>query len=595
MRNNGLVSRLVQGLDRKLEPWHRHKLALQVLGLAGIRETLRARNLHDTGGGLPPDIPVNLSEPRDLARRTVDGSFTDIGDVTMGMAGRRFTRNVAVDRTRPDDPNVLEPNPRVISNELLKRDHFKPAKILNNLAAAWIQFQVHDWTNHGKFGTKEHRFELEIPDGDDWPLDDLWVLKTPVDRSRTEGDDVPPTYRNVVTHWWDASQIYASDQTHQDLMREGRGGRLKMDGDLLPLDPRVPWPLDLTGVNENYWIGLALLHTVFVKEHNAIADELARHYTGWSDDKLFDKARLINAALIAKIHTIEWTPGILPTRALDIAMHTNWYGALRGRLGKFPGLRRSDLFTGIPTSKTDHHGAPYSITEEFVSVYRLHALIADSWSFRSLDDNKEFDAREFQDVAGRATRGLMENNRQADLFYSLGTSHPGAITLHNFPHALRQFRMEDDVIIDLAATDIIRDRERGVPRYNDFRELFHMGRLRSFDELSSNPEWNAELKDVYNGEIDMVDQHVGLMAENPPTGFGFSDTAFRVFVLMASRRLKSDRFFTTDYNEHTYTKIGLDWIEQNTMRDVLLRHHPELERTLAGVANAFAPWKTAGA
>ncbi len=98
-------------------------------------------------------------------------------------------------------------------------------------------------------------------------------------------------------------------------------------------------------------------------------------------------------------------------------------------------------------------------------------------------------------------------------------------------------------MIDLAATDVLRVRERGVPRYNDFRELFHKPRVSSFEELTGNPETAAEVEAVY-GDIDRVDLMIGLYSEPLPKGFGFSDTAFRVFVLMASRRLKSDRFFT---------------------------------------------------
>ena len=81
-----------------------------------------------------------------------------------------------------------------------------------------------------------------------------------------------------------------------------------------------------------------------------------------------------------------------------------------------------------------------------------------------------------------------------------------------------------------------------------------------------------------------------MFAEPKPRGFGFSDTAFRVFVLMASRRLEADRFFTVDYRPEVYTRAGLDWIDNNTMKSVLLRHFPELEPTLRGVQNAFAPW-----
>jgi hypothetical protein len=84
---------------------------------------------------------------------------------------------------------------------------------------------------------------------------------------------------------------------------------------------------------------------------------------------------------------------------------------------------------------------------------------------------------------------------------------------------------------------------------------------------------------------------VGMFAEPLPRGFGFSDTAFRIFVLMASRRLKSDRFFTVDYRPEIYTQFGLDWIADTTMKTLLLRHFPELGRSLEGVENAFAPWK----
>jgi len=82
-----------------------------------------------------------------------------------------------------------------------------------------------------------------------------------------------------------------------------------------------------------------------------------------------------------------------------------------------------------------------------------------------------------------------------------------------------------------------------------------------------------------------------MYAEPLPPGFGFSDTAFRVFILMASRRLEADRFFTDDYRPEIYTKAGIDWVESNSMRTVLLRHFPELAPSLEGVANPFAPWK----
>ena len=145
-------------------------------------------------------------------------------------------------------------------------------------------------------------------------------------------------------------------------------------------------------------------------------------------------------------------------------------------------------------------------------------------------------------------------------------------------------------IVDLGAIDVLRDRERAVPRYNRFRQLLRLKPAGSFEELTDNAEWARELRAVY-GHVDRVDLLVGSLAETPPKGFGFGETAFRIFILMASRRIKSDRFFTEDYSSRLYSQIGLDWISRNDMSSVLLRHYPELKPALWRSENAFAPWR----
>ena len=177
-----------------------------------------------------------------------------------------------------------------------------------------------------------------------------------------------------------------------------------------------------------------------------------------------------------------------------------------------------------------------------------------------------------------------------DVFYSFGRSHPGAIQLRNYPNWLRELKLHDGRFVDVAAIDVLRDRERGVPRYNRFRELLHLPRFESFDELTQDKTWAKELSEVYDGDIDKVDTLVGMLAEKPPEGFGFSNTAFRVFILMATRRLQSDRFFTDDYRPEVYTPAGIAWVEDTTMTDVILRHFPALGTRLRSNANAFKPW-----
>jgi Animal haem peroxidase len=184
----------------------------------------------------------------------------------------------------------------------------------------------------------------------------------------------------------------------------------------------------------------------------------------------------------------------------------------------------------------------------------------------------------------------MEQTALSDLFYSFGTQHPGLVTLHNYPRFLQDFVRPDGRKVDLATVDILRAREQGVPRYNEFRRALHLAPAKSFDALTDDPAWAEQLRRVYNDDIERVDLMAGAFAEPRPKGFAFSDTAFRIFILMASRRLNSDRFFTKDYTAQVYTQAGLDWIDDNSMATVLLRHLPQLRSAMRDVDNGFHPW-----
>jgi hypothetical protein len=292
----------------------------------------------------------------------------------------------------------------------------------------------------------------------------------------------------------------------------------------------------------------------------------------------------------AQIHTVEWTPAILPNALTQAALRTNWHGLARNLQKLVPRLNDSELLGGIPGSATDHHSAPYSLTEEFVSVYRMHALMPDDYTIRSVSSGATIGQLTLPDMSGRRGRQVIERFDLTDLFYSLGVAHPGAIRLHNYPRHLQELVKDNGERFDLGTVDILRDRERGVPRYNRFRRLFHKPALTSFEQISDNATWNEEIRRVYANDLEKVDLQVGLMAEPLPPGFGFSETAFRVFILMASRRLKSDRFLSKDYREEIYTKQGIRWVERNSMIDVLTRHFPAVAPALKGIESAFHPW-----
>jgi len=625
-------------LINKFRPWHKLPTWLGLMNLAALREVLRAKNLHGTD-------PVPITNPagrrpeptidgNDVRERTFDGYFNDVrkpemgsdsiseegtplGRVIQSSPGARFGRNIPLDLAFPKEDMLLKPSPREVSRRLLARDKFKPATILNLLAAAWIQFETHDWFFHGE-PIDANPFNIDLKAGDTWGAPQMVIRRTRPDPTRDydkEADDsrqnpsrkrYPPTYVNSETHWWDASQIYGDDDGRQAKLRSDPNtnqllpdGKMYLNNDLLGQDPTTG--VEMSGFTGNWWLGLTLLHTLFTREHNAICDALRTAYPDqreWPDERIFQTARLVNAAVIAKIHTVDWTTAILPNAALQIAMNANWSGLLSGPIKELFGrLSENETFSGIPGSVTNHHTADYALTEEFVSVYRLHPLIPDGLNVYSLSTGRPMKSFTMREIAGKSSRDnvLKDGITMADVFYSFGVANPGALELKNYPDFLRDFQRLDDnnnpiERVDLAAVDIMRDRERGVPRYNAFRQLFHMPRVSSFEEL--NPTYAKELADVYDNDIDNVDLMVGMFAEKLPDGFGFSDTAFRVFILMASRRLKSDRFFTTDFNESVYSQVGFEWVNKTGMREVLLRHFPDLAPVLRGVANVFAPWKT---
>jgi hypothetical protein len=595
-----LVARRIAPVAEKLDRavgWDRLPPKLGVLALLGIRQRLRMRNLYDLGDEPAPQHDPTRGPAPVSPNRSEDGSGTDPEIPWMGAAGTRFSRNTA---PAPEDDEVRDsPSPATVSERLLTRTTFFPAEQLNLLAAAWVQFEVHDWFSHQTDDDDPAylRQQRSVRDEDE-P-----TQLPPLRRDRRSTGHYAPCLSNQ-THWWDASQLYGASAQFSDAIRQRDGrGWVKVDGDLLEaLRPFTGGP---TAAVPNLWIGTALFHILFAKEHNAICDRLRDEHPGWDDDRLYAQARLINAAVMAKIHTVEWTPAIVAHPTTVTGLRATWWGLLgpdwRKRLG---GYHAGEALSGIPGSRSiNHDGAGYALTEEFVAVYRMHQLIPDDVTFRRLGKKSPtgrpcpFEAllitsRMDADARAALHDRWLADRSQAHTIYSLATAPPGQITLHNLASFLQNLPRQDGPgTLDLGSEDIRRTREAGVPRYNNFRRLFRLAPAADFHELANgNPQWAQEIRDVYGGRIEDVDLLVGLFAERKPRGFAFSDTAFRVFLLMAARRLRSDRFFTTDYTVETYTAAGMRWIANATLSGVLRRHHPELSDALRHVENPFRAW-----
>ena len=515
----------------------------------------------------------------------------------MGAAGTRFGRNVPLYAAFASEATLLEPNPRKISVDVLRRrGEPKEAGFLNMIGAAWTQFQIHDWFSHGANDEVSPRVSVPLPAQDELRergLETLEIQRTMPDPTRQpEEAALPSTFLNTVTQWWDGSQLYGSGQAAQDRLRTGRGGKLRLTDDgKLPVG--VVGEAE-TGFSDNWWVGLELLHTVFANEHNAIADVLAANHPAWDDARLFDTARLVNAALMTRIHTLEWTPAILPHPTLVAAMHTNWNGLDQYTSPPFGGTHPHPsvdaIINGIVGNPRQLNGHPYFLTEEFVSVYRMHPMLPEELSLHKASDGSGKGKVPVAESLDAKSRDMIDDHGMADLLYSFGRQNSGSLELNNYPRFLQDI-VTPQGIVDVGTIDIVRDRERGIPRFNNARRLLALKPVSSFLELTGDEALAEQLDEAYGGDLEKLDLMVGVFAEGTrPDCFGMSETAFQIFILLATRRLQTDRFYTTDYRPEVYTQEGIDWVEGNTIKDVLLRHYPELAEGLSGTTNAFMPW-----
>ena len=565
------------------------------------------------------------------------------------------------------------------------------------------------------------------------------------------------TTRNTVTAWWDASQLYGYDDTSRRRVkrdpndpaklllvpvgqRAGAGerqGYLPVFGSSDPINPQ--WSgQEATAFPDNWTIGTSFFHNLFAREHNLFVetfrkraaatpdadsglrnpvrpDEIIR-YKDVTADEIFEAARLVVSAEIAKIHTIEWTPQLLYDEPLYLGMNSNWHGLFYGNdlvqaalekitvnnFGKSkeakeatqwysvfasgPGIfglgsrvyADDAIFAAYDPKKTDiwslknadhvnggvnHFGSPFNFPEEFVTVYRLHTMVPDLIEYREWDKDSNAIRNKIPVVdtfRGQATQAMHERGL-ANWALSMGRQRLGLLTLQNHPRFLQNLslpRLQSPTgKIDVVALDLIRDREHGVPRFNEFRRQYGLKQLTSFDDFADHhlPQGSGEraeeerlvgiLREVYgqhkcdaskvitsaqknddgtpindclghaNGSmvdnVEDVDTVVGWLSEfTRPHGFAISETQFQVFILNASRRLFSDRFFTSSFRPEFYTSLGVEWVMNNgpdgkvmekgrpnghevevsPLKRVLLRTMPELAPELERVVNAFDPW-----
>ncbi|KAF8168655.1 heme peroxidase family protein [Mycena galopus ATCC 62051] len=581
--------------------WWTLPLFTSLIYLALTRTQLEKNNLHDTYlSGEFPQSPVDCTDM--TAARTLSGVCNNLEKPGMGATGTRFHRFVPIQTTWGETNTLYKPNPRTVSQEFLKRTTFTPATSINLLAAVWIQFQTHDWFSHGLVNDPENPMVFDLPEND--PLRAAGQTTMTVQRTANKEthNGRPDTFKNINTHWWDLDPIYGSNEKTHATVRSYIDGKLKVAEDgLLPVGADG---IDITGFNDNWWAGLSMLHNIWTKEHNLVCDMFKKSHPEWNDQTIFDHARLVTTAINAKVHTVEWTPALLQTKTLERGMNANWNGLLshwitlphffKRALQRLVPQKISQALFGIVGGRPHFANVDFAHSEEFVSIYRFHSLLPDTLTIRDGATGKQRTEKTY-DLAQYSFRGaqdIIRGNKFSDVVYTFGVDHPGAMAPNNFPAALMNLDKPGQAdVLDMGVIDILRDRERGVPRYSEFRRLFSLVSPKTIEDISDDPEVVALLHSIYGNEVENVDLLAGSLAESPlPDGFAFSNTQFQAFILAASRRLQTDRFFTEDYKAATYTQEGLDYIHDSDFRKVIARTVPELREVVMSVDNAFKPW-----
>lgn len=497
--------------------------------------------------------------------RSMDGSGNNLQHPEWGRTFTQFSRMTFADYADgvAAMAGPLRKSPREITNLVFAQG---PVSIPNDFGTSdflwqWGQFIDHDLTlGDGVLedgpGARAH--DIEVPVGDPYFDPKAEGGKTIVfDRAIYDpvtgtGPDNPREQQNELTSWIDGSMVYGSSDARAKALRALDGsGRLKTSkGDLLPFNvdnlPNAngfapdPTKLFLAGdVRSNEQPGLTSMHTLFVREHNRLADVIRKLRPYYSDEDIYQAARRLVIAEIQIITFEEFLPAVIGPRAIqryrgydprrDPSIMTEFSGAAYrfGHTAVSPVLRRIDR-RGRQSS-----GGDLSLRQSFFNAPSI---------IRERDDIDPI-------LRGLASqRHQRIDSKVIDDLRNFLFGPPGAGGL------------------DLTALNIQRARDRGIPTYNDVREALGLKRIKSFKQISSDPAVQKALYDAY-GSVDEIELWVGGLAEDPlwrersQLGETFREILIRQFTALRD----GDRF----WHERELSPLELALVRGTTLAKVI--------------------------
>ena len=447
-----------------------------------------------------------------------------------------------------DRPSAREVSNGVVAQETLVAND----RQLTDLVWLWGQFIDHD-IDLTENGEPFESMPITVPTGDPY-FDPYWTGEQYIDLNRSiydssTGDSVgnPRQQINQITAYLDGSVIYGSDEVRAAALRTFSGGRLKTsEGDLLPFNEAglpnaggTSADLFLAGdVRANENAALTSMHTLFVREHNRIADELADKHPKWSDEQIYQRARAYVVAELQAITFNEFLPALLGEGA--IAEYEGYDPNVN------PGI--SNLF-----STAVYRFGHSMLSPELMRVDNSGAVIeAGNLSLRDafFAPGQVIDNGIDSLLAGLARNEAQEiDNMIVDDVRNFLFGPPGAGGF------------------DLASLTIQRGRDHGLADYNQVRIDLGLEPVSSFSDITSDPQLQAKLEAVY-GDVNNIDVWVGGLSEDHVAGASVGTLVDTVLVDQFHGLGDGDRF----WYQNVFKGRELKQLESTKLSDIILRN-----------------------
>lgn len=551
--------------------------------------------------------------PEDHLRRRADGSCNNFLRPWSGMTGGRHLRHSYAIGQNNEDVFLANPvNARSISEVVFKRgaSGFRETNLnLNMLAAAWVNFFIHDFFAHEV--DWQDVINVPVPHGDDLYDGEPWwtqlFLQVPRHRhSESVSTAGRREYRNRVTAWFDGSQVYGSDDETARSLRTFDGGKLKIAASgLLPDEPKAllesarnrPAGRPATFLSgdflsrHNNWIGTTFLNNLWVLEHNNVATLLAANAVRangqpWDDESLYNTARLIVGAEIIKVHTLEWTQQVTDDKGGWFVINSIW-DQVGLPFGPTPNGQNTPHLsqdgTYPPNTFDLRWVMTHAVAEDFITAYRWHPMVRDSMqvydaagaavsgdsvdiidTFMDTSEHRRLGMHSLAQTFGYNKAGDIQRNNVAEKFRTM--RHPSLYAeFHSTPLAFEVCSVIR--AFDITTADIVREREHAGARYNEQRRILDplngmLPSARYFaDIVGDDPDKALELAELYDWDIEDVDLLVGGMSEGRIATEGFGITFLTTFLPFVYNRVKLDWFYANGFSADAYSEYGLQRIK----------------------------------